>query len=228
MEDCAGWDENEDDVRLGTVMRSTVLAVLGSAIAVLITGNLVILGVSATARQFVSGPRVDGVHNFEQVDAKVWRGAAPTTVGYQSLATLGVATIVDLRAEHGTAQDDLEAERLGMRTVHLAIRDGQTPTAAQVRTFLDTVRASAGPVFVHCGAGVGRTGTMAAAYLVESRGKSRSEALRRNLAVGPPSLEQIAFVAKLEPGKVSRPSFAVTATSRFLDAPRRIMHNLGV
>ncbi|WP_406215152.1 hypothetical protein [Streptomyces canus] len=44
-------------------------------------------------------------------------------------------------------------------------------------------------MFVHCGAGVGRTGTMAAAYLVKTG--EQSSAVRRNLAVGPPSIEQI-------------------------------------
>ncbi len=83
-------------------------------------------------------------------------------------------------------------------------------------------------MFVHCGAGVGRTGAMVGAYLVNQGELSGSAALRRNLAVGPPSLEQIAFVAKMGDGSPEKPGTLVTAVSRILDAPRRLWSRYGV
>jgi protein-tyrosine phosphatase len=98
------------------------------------------------------------------------------------------------------------------------MRDGQVPTDAQVDRFLRAVDGSEGIVYVHCMAGVGRTGTMVAAYLMEMKDEPALDALRRNLSVGPPSLEQIAFVA----GDLDEPNPVVTGVSRVLDGPRRI------
>lgn len=74
-----------------------------------------------------------------------------------------------------------------------------------------------------CGAGVGRTRTMAAAYLVRSGEETPTRAVRRNLAVGPPSIEQIYYALCLGPGRPGRPPFPVVAVSRPVDAPRRML-----
>jgi hypothetical protein len=57
---------------------------------------------------------------------------------------------------------------------------------------------------------------------MEMRGLSAFDALRSNLSVGPPSLEQIAFVA--DDGE--RPDMVITALSRILDGPRRLWSRL--
>lgn len=67
---------------------------------------------------------------------------------------------------------------------------------------------------------------MAAAYLVATGQAAAGEALRRNLTVGPPSLEQVAFAARLDGGEPARPPALVVAVSRALDAPRRIWVHL--
>ncbi|MPY95991.1 MAG: hypothetical protein GEV08_23920 [Acidimicrobiia bacterium] len=169
---------------------------------------------------------VEGVAKLGAVSPQVWRGAAPELEGYRSLAAAGVTTVVDLRAEEDAAALDEQIQATGLHVVHLPIRDGQVPTGEQVEAFLDVVGSSSGKVFIHCGAGVGRTGAMAAAYLVDTGQADGVEALTRNLAVGPPSLEQVVFAAGFEPADVARPPLPVVALSRFLDAPRRIWHNL--
>ena len=207
------------------VVRSVTIAALAGFIAFLLAGNLAILGAMWWARSTTDNPvapAVREVSNFEAVDERVWRGAAPSKAGYRSLAAHGVTTVVDLRAEDDLHVDNAMLSELGIRRVHIPIRDGQTPSAEEMNRFLSAATASPGNVFVHCGAGVGRTGTMAAAYLVATGQADAREALRRNLSIGPPSLEQVAFVASMDGDGARRPNTAVTALSRTLDAPRRI------
>ena len=200
-------------------------------VAFLVLGNLAIVAASWWARETTpaaaSPATIAGVDNLRAVDAKVWRGGAPTTEGYRNLAQAGVRTVVDLRAEEGIEADFSTVTDLGMRIVRIPMRDGQVPSAAEVDAFLAATSESDGTVFVHCGAGVGRTGAMVGAYLVSQGELSSTAALRRNLAVGPPSLEQIAFVARMNAGDPDKPGPVVTAVSRVLDAPRRMWSRYG-
>ena len=199
-------------------VRGIVLVALTLAV-----GNGVILGMSLwfRANTDITRLELDGVRKAVAVDAEVWRGAAPSAEGYRSLAAAGVSTVVDLRSDSERGPAVAALEDLDVETVRLPIRDGQLPTDEEVAAFLAVVDSAPGVVFVHCGAGVGRTGAMVAAYQA-ARGKSAPGTVRRNLAVGPPSLEQIAFAAT----GGDHPWFGVTAVSRVLDGPRRIWHNV--
>jgi protein-tyrosine phosphatase len=90
-----------------------------------------------------------------------------------------------------------------------------------VERFLEIVKEAGGPVFVHCGAGVGRTGSITAAYLVRTGQASSQEAALRTLAVGPPSIEQIYYMLNGTRHASVQPPEAVQMVSRILDAPRR-------
>lgn len=208
--------------------RVTVLRLLALGVGMLLLPNLAVLGLHLLAqRNAVGASLAIPIKNFAQVDERVWRGAAPTSAGYEALAANGVTTVVDLRAEDGIRVDEALLGRLGITRLHVPLRDGQSPTESQVERFLAAVEGSEGRTFVHCGAGVGRTGTMAAAYLVKTGQATPREALRRNLTVGPPSLEQLAFASGLDTiAGVDRPAPLMVAISRTLDAPRRIWVNL--
>lgn len=213
-------------------LRRRCLRVLGVCLlgylALWATGTFGILALSDWARSTSRAPTASvdapGIHHFRPVDTtgRLWRGAAPSPAGYRSLAGLDFATVVDLRAERLSAAQLGHPRRAGLDVVRLPVRDGQTPTTDQVRRFLDVVRTARGPVFVHCGAGVGRTGTMAAAYLVHTGEESSRSAARRNLAVGPPSVEQVYYALRLGRERVEQPPLPVVAVSRLVDAPRRM------
>lgn len=157
----------------------------------------------------------DGVGNFRTVDGAVWAGAQPDADAYPELAARGVRLVVDLRT--GTSDDPRKDDpgllrRLGVDHLRLPIPDGHVPSARQVDRFVAAVGGAGGTVFVHCGAGVGRTSALTAAYR-EAAGTRPP--LLDQLAIGAHTLEQVWFLATGDTNSLVR------RASEVLDAPRR-------
>lgn len=210
------------------------LALAGFALA----GNVAILAahlvLGRTAPPLL---HLAGVARARRVDDHLLRGDAPTPQGYASLAALGVTTVVDLRAERPALDGGSVPGRSPLRDVpgtnlhavpemeriHLPIRDGHAPPAGLVERFDRVVADARGQVYVHCGAGVGRTGCVVAGWQVR-HGASAWSATRQALSVGPPSLEQVAWMLGLGVDVPPPVRVTVTIVSRIWDGPRRLFN----
>jgi atypical dual specificity phosphatase len=82
-------------------------------------------------------------------------------------------------------------EEFGFRCLHLPVEDFTPPTEEQIRRFLELLQeteAAGYALVVHCGAGLGRTGTMLACYLVRG-GAGAEEAIAQVRAGRPGAVE---------------------------------------
>jgi atypical dual specificity phosphatase len=94
------------------------------------------------------------------------------------LHSAGVRAVVSLL---NIPSDASVYESAGFAYLCLPISDGGAPTFEQADEFVRFVRshrAAGRPVAVHCEAGLGRTGTLLAAYLI-AEGESASKAIER-------------------------------------------------
>jgi atypical dual specificity phosphatase len=116
---------------------------------------------------------------------------------FAALAERGIVLIVNL---HRRPHDTATLARHGLRQLHLPTRDFTPPPPAHLAAgvaALDAALAADEAAFVHCGAGLGRTGTLLACWLTR-HGDSPQGAIARVRAARPGSVDtrrQVAAVA---------------------------------
>lgn len=104
------------------------------------------------------------IKNFGQMDEHFYRGAQPKPGDYETLAALGIKTIIDLR-DDATSYEKSGAEAAGIRYVNIPMNDKKKPPEEQVNTFLALADDPANqPFYVHCAGGRHRTGLVGAVY----------------------------------------------------------------
>ncbi len=113
------------------------------------------------------------------------------------LHAAGVRAVVSLL---NIPSDALVYESAGFGFLCLPVPDGGAPTLGQAMEFICFVtshREKKLPVAVHCEAGLGRTGTMLASYLI-SQGESAETAIQKIRAVENVAIETVQQIAFLE------------------------------
>jgi tyrosine-protein phosphatase SIW14 len=131
--------------------------------------------------------KIRGIPNPGRINDGLYRGAQPNEQGLEELRKLGITTIVDLRAEDKVKAEweKQQAEKLGMRFVHIPIAGFAAPTNEEVVQFLSLVRSDPQQkIFVHCLLGEDRTGVFIATYRMSVQKWPVAQAMKEMYAFG--------------------------------------------
>jgi protein tyrosine phosphatase (PTP) superfamily phosphohydrolase (DUF442 family) len=217
------WFRN---VGRGRWWRGLFLAATAYAFIAIVV-NVALLASVLTARATGHDERADipglQIKNFREVDDRLFAGAQPTGDAFERLAAMGVTTVVDLRT--GVVGDPIlddpeELAALGIDYIALPLHDGHAPDAGLIETFLAVMEQSEGRVYLHCGGGVGRSTAVEMAYRAAT-GLDRG--VLAQLAIGPPTIEQVYFVSRLSGDRQEGVGGLVVAASRIVDTPRALI-----
>jgi protein tyrosine phosphatase (PTP) superfamily phosphohydrolase (DUF442 family) len=150
----------------------------------------------------LAGSSVQGINNFHQVDEHVYRGAQPTSEGFEYLAKIGVKTVLDLREQgERSTRESLLVTSLGMEYVNVPMTGLTPPTKSEITRILVLLESGAGTVFVHCMRGADRTGAVIAAYRIDHDHWKSDQALKEAMSFGMGfyQLPRQNFIRKFQP-----------------------------
>ncbi len=125
--------------------------------------------------QWATPITLGGAPNLHKISDTLYRSAQPSAEGMQNLKTLGIRTVINLRAFHS---DSEELENTGLRGEHIYMKTWHPERADAVRFLKLATDPARAPVLVHCQHGADRTGTMIALYRIAVQGWSQEEAAR--------------------------------------------------
>jgi protein tyrosine/serine phosphatase len=104
------------------------------------------------------------IGNFGQMDDNFYRGAQPMPDDYKSLADIGIKTIIDLRNDP-TDYEKSDAEAVGIKYINIPMSGWKSPSDSDLKEFLAVANdTNTGKFYVHCKAGIHRTGVVGAVY----------------------------------------------------------------
>ena len=106
----------------------------------------------------------------------------PTDSQLKRLYHEGFRSIISLldEGEESPNYEIEEVEGMGFKRYSIPVKDFSAPSLDDFKAFLEAVHRALeyGKVLIHCQAGLGRTGTMAAAYWID-KGLSVNEAIKK-------------------------------------------------
>lgn len=123
-----------------------------------------------------------GIDNAGRVSPCIYRGNQPSGKGYQSLKSMGIKTVINLRAAHTERK---EVEAAGMKSLEFPLSMTNNIRREKLQ---EVVRAmsdpSNHPVYIHCAMGQDRTGVAVAAYRMDVDGWSLDDAEKEMQSFG--------------------------------------------
>lgn len=127
-----------------------------------------------------------------KVDEGIYRGATPVTIeDWRALRDLGIKFTLDLQTgatlmgDGAPLDEALVADIFGIRTYSHPLGEFLPPTAKELEaSYAFLMSAVKKPVYVHCKAGVDRTGMVCAYYKIHAMNLTKSAAISEMKSLG--------------------------------------------
>jgi hypothetical protein len=199
---------NDTDLRARSYFMSKLLRLWQKGVRILVH-RLRVQGVRTTLLWLYARglPVVTGIPilKYSRITPRIYVGPQYRRAGKRKLSQIGVNSGVNMRLEFDDAAHGLALEHY----CHLPTADDDAPTLDDLHrgvAFIHRVITGGGKVYIHCGGGVGRAPTMAAAYFI-SQGLELDEAIglikrsRPFINIVPAQMEQLErFIATRSEG----------------------------
>lgn len=118
-------------------------------------------------------------HYVTALDEKVYRGNNPDDEHMQKISKLGIKTIVNLRYDADKQNDKALAEKYGINWVNRPVAIYGPQCMKEVKEILSMLcDPKTGPAYIHCYAGMERTGFVSACYQI-AKGMDANEAIQK-------------------------------------------------
>lgn len=121
---------------------------------------------------------------YSEITPQIYVGGQHFPKGWQAMQDYGIEAVVNMREKH---LDDAKKGIQSEHYLHLHTRDNTPPTLENLyrgAQFIQKQVEAGRKVYIHCGVGVGRAPSQAAAYFIYS-GLHPSEAIRKIKRVRP-------------------------------------------
>lgn len=148
------------------------------------------------------------IKQFYRINEDIYRGTQPQKEDWETLAHMGIKTVVDLRG--GPIHKPRERKRVeaaGMRYISLGLSGILPPQDRQVAHVLSVLEDPAyAPIFVHCWRGDDRVGLAIACYRIDHDHWTNAQALEEARLRGLNRLEILMrrYIRKLDPNRLRR------------------------
>jgi protein tyrosine/serine phosphatase len=146
------------------------------------------------------------VKHFYRIDKDIYRGTQPRKEDWETLAHMGIKTVLDLRG--GPVHKPRERRRVeaaGMRYISLRLSGIFPPKdwqVAQVLSVMEDPKYS--PIFIHCWRGADRVGLAIACYRIDHDHWTNAQALAeaRRQGLSPLEILMRRYIKKFDPNRL--------------------------
>ncbi|MGZ6222535.1 MAG: fused DSP-PTPase phosphatase/NAD kinase-like protein [Syntrophales bacterium] len=141
---------------------------------ILLTGSPALADVSNRPSQWALPVQVPGVPNLYKINDNLYRSGEPTKQGMKTLKTLGIRTVINLRAFYYGAN---KIRGTGLLNEELSVKPWHIEDEDVIRVLKKIREKENGPFLIYCEYGADRSGVMTAMYRILEQGWTKDEAI---------------------------------------------------